>query len=97
MQLPNAHAMVVLVVTLVALARILYLYPFDMGRYRVGDVEVLLGFRHPVLLAILCLIVLGRGSLATGALEPVVRVLTQLWKWSQHVRLLPTARSDCRL
>ena len=57
---------------------------------RLSDIDVLSGFGHPVLIAILCLMILGRGLLMTGALEPVVRLLTRLWKWSPRLGLLLT-------
>lgn len=75
---------------LLALVLIFYLFPLNEGSNPISDVDVLSGFGHPVLIAILCLMILGRGMLMTGALEPVVRLLTRLWRFSPHLGLLLT-------
>ena len=111
MNLPNSHAVAVLVISLVAfylytrprirmemvallllaaLALLFHLFPFHAGSRRIDEADIFSGFGHPVLIAILCLMILGRGLLMTGALEPVVRVLTRLWKWSPKTGLLLT-------
>lgn len=87
---PTIRMELVALLLLVALVLIFYLFPLHQGAVRISDVDVLSGFGHPVLIAILCLMILGRGMLMTGALEPVVRLLTRLWKWSPTLGLLLT-------
>jgi hypothetical protein len=78
---PKVRMELVALMLLVSLVLTFYLFPYNKGSVRISDIDVLSGFGHPVLIAILSLMVLGRGMLMTGALEPVVRVLTRLWKW----------------
>lgn len=50
---------------------------------------LLAGFGHEALVAICALMILGRGLLVTGALEPAARALSQLWiRRPQAARLL---------
>ena len=87
---PRIRMELVALLLLVALVLTFYLFPLHEGQIHISDVDVLSGFGHPVLIAILCLMILGRGMLMTGALEPVVRLLTRLWKWSASIGLLLT-------
>jgi di/tricarboxylate transporter len=87
---PSVRMELVALLLLVALVLTFYLFPLHEGPVRISDIDVLSGFGHPVLIAILCLMILGRGLLVTGALEPVVRLLTRLWKWSPALGLLVT-------
>ena len=75
---------------LIALVLLFHFYPLADGAVHIDDASILSGFGHPALIAILCLMILGRGLLVTGALEPAVRVLTRLWKWSPSLGLLLT-------
>ena len=65
-----------------------YFFPFEQaGRF--SGMEVAFGgFSHEALVAICCLMVLGRGLLATGALEPLARSLTRLWRYNTSLGLL---------
>jgi di/tricarboxylate transporter len=67
-----------------------YLFPFpQQGRYT--GLEVAFGgFSHEALVAICSLMILGRGLLITGALEPVTHVLSRLWRFSAKLGLLST-------
>ncbi|MBP6770386.1 MAG: hypothetical protein KA171_21605, partial [Reyranella sp.] len=87
---PKIRMELVAMLLLVALVVTFHLFPLHDGSVHISDVNVLSGFGHPVLIAILCLMILGRGMLMTGALEPVVRLLTRLWKWSPSAGLLLT-------
>ncbi len=69
---PRIRMELVALLLLVALVLTFYLFPLHEGQIHISDVDVLSGFGHPVLIAILCLMILGRGMLMTGALEPVV-------------------------
>lgn len=75
---------------LLALVLLFYFYPLDQGSIHIDDSDILAGFGHPVLIAILCLMILGRGLVVTGALTPAVRLLTRLWQWSSSLGLLVT-------
>jgi di/tricarboxylate transporter len=46
------------------------------------------GFGHEALVAISCLMILGRGLLVTGALEPVARRLARLWVKQPRLSML---------
>jgi di/tricarboxylate transporter len=73
-----------------ALALGFYFFPFvQEGRFT--SMEVAFGgFSHEALVAICCLMILGRGLLITGALEPATRGLTRLWRFSRTLGLLST-------
>lgn len=73
-----------------ALLTMFYLFPFNGSTGHMSDVDVLAAFGHPALVAICCLMILGRGLTLTGALEPVVRQLARLWKWTPAGGLLVT-------
>ena len=75
---------------LIALVLLFHFVPLATAAVHIDDAVILSGFGHPALIAILCLMILGRGLLVTGALEPAVRVLTRLWKWSPSLGLLLT-------
>lgn len=65
---------------LLALMLVFGLVPYESGEGRTMGPEVFLaGFGHPALVTICCLMVLGRGLVATGALEPVARFLARAW------------------
>lgn len=87
---PAIRMELVALLLLVALVLTFHLFPLQHGTERISDIDVLSGFGHPALIAILCLMILGRGLLMTGALEPIVRLLTRLWKLSPTLGLLLT-------
>jgi len=49
-----------------------------------------LGFGHEALIAVCGLIILGQGLVRTGALEPVGRLLGNLWRTHPAIAILPT-------
>jgi len=61
------------------------------GRYTGTEVNFG-GFGREALVAICCLMILGRGLIVTGALEPAARSLARLWQWSAAARLLSLDR-----
>ena len=108
---PNAHALAVLLLTVLAL--ILFtreriplesssllvltglalgfeLFPFQAGGKTLHAVDFFHGFGHEALVAVCALMIAGRGIVRTGALEPVGRALSRLWKISPLVSLLLT-------
>jgi di/tricarboxylate transporter len=67
-----------------------YFFPFvQEGRFT-GMQVAFGGFSHEALVAICCLMILGRGLLITGALEPATRGLTRLWRFNRPLGLLST-------
>jgi di/tricarboxylate transporter len=75
---------------LVTLLLIFYLFPFDAGDGRLTEVQIFQAFGHPALVAICSLMILARGLTATGAMEPVVRVLGRVWQLNKWLGLLLT-------
>ena len=60
---------------LATLLVLFYAFPYVDRTSRLDEVEIFRALGHPALVAICCLMVLGRGLTMTGALEPGVRVL----------------------
>jgi di/tricarboxylate transporter len=106
---PNAHALAVLILAVVAL--ILFtrekiplesssflvliglavgfeVFPFQVDGGVLHSVDFFRGFGHEALVAVCALMIAGQGIVRTGALEPVGRVLTRLWKVSPSISLL---------
>jgi di/tricarboxylate transporter len=75
---------------LVTLLLIFYLFPFVAPDARLTEVEIFQAFGHPALVAICSLMILARGLTATGAMEPVVRVLNRVWRLNRWLGLLLT-------
>jgi di/tricarboxylate transporter len=75
---------------LASLLSIFYLFPFVSPDNRITETEVLQSFGHPALVAICSLMVLGRGLTMTGALEPIVRLLSRVWEFNIPLGLLLT-------
>lgn len=48
------------------------------------------GFGHPALITICALMVLGRGLVVTGALDPAARALSYMWQFNSRLGLLVT-------
>jgi len=111
-QLPNYHALAVLILTVVALwafrredfrlettclAVLLLiiagfeLFPFEMGTGQQLDAKTFFyGFGHEALVAVCALMIAGRGLVRTGALEPVGRMLANIWRASPQLSMLIT-------
>jgi di/tricarboxylate transporter len=75
---------------LVTLLLIFYLFPYDGPGTRLTEIEIFQSFGHPALIAICSLMILARGLTTTGAMEPVVRVLSRLWKLNRWLGFLCT-------
>ena len=75
---------------LVTLAVGFELFPFPANGRVLHAVDFFQGFGHEALVAVCALMIAGQGIVRTGALEPVGRVLTRLWKVSPGVSLLLT-------
>jgi di/tricarboxylate transporter len=87
---PRMRMEMVALLMLLALALLFHFFPLEGQVNRITDADVLSGFGHPALIAILCLMILGRGLLVTGALEPLVRILTRIWRRSASLGLFVT-------
>ena len=66
------------------------IFPFQTESGHIEAVDFFHGFGHEALVAVCALMIVGRGIVRTGALEPVGRVLTRLWKISPLFSLLLT-------
>lgn len=67
---------------LLALMLVFGLFPYDTGERPLGPEQFLAGFGNTALVTICFLMVLGRGLVATGALEPIVRQLARIWAFT---------------
>ncbi len=66
------------------------LFPYQAPSGTLHAVEFFTGFGHEALIAVCALMIVGKGLVRTGALEPVGRALTRLWKFSPALSLLIT-------
>jgi di/tricarboxylate transporter len=87
---PWMRVEMVSVLLLLALLVIFHFFPYISRDAQLTEVEVLGSFGHPALVAICCLMILARGLTVTGALEPIVRLLTRLWAIHPMLGLLVT-------
>ena len=71
-----------------SLALGLHLFPYERDGAVLGPQQIFSGFGHEALVAICCLMVLGRALMVTGALEPLARLLARLWAFNRHLALL---------
>jgi Na+/H+ antiporter NhaD/arsenite permease-like protein len=72
---------------LLALMLLFGIFPYD-GDRRLGPEQFLAGFGNTALVTICFLMVLGRGLVETGALEPIVRRLARIWGFAPQLALL---------
>ena len=62
-----------------ALMLVFGVFPYAADGRQLGPEVFLAGFGHTALITICCLMVLGRGLVTTGALEPFARLLARIW------------------
>jgi di/tricarboxylate transporter len=74
--------------TIVLIALWLYVMPLPGQRKEEGLALAFSGFGHYALVTICALMVMGRGLVVTGALEPLVRVLERVWRIDTPVLVL---------
>ena len=77
-----------LLISLLALG--FYFFPIEGAAGRTGIEIAFGGFGHEVLITICCLMILGRGLVTTGALEPATHLLVRLWSYNSGLGLLFT-------
>lgn len=75
-------------VILGGLALLFLLFPLTVAGRPIRATDFFYGFGHEALIAIACLMVHGHALVATGALEPLARLLGRMWAWNSHVALL---------
>ena len=66
-------------IVIAGLALGFYLFPYARNGEELGIRQIFSGFGHEALVAICCLMILGRALMVTGALEPLARLLARLW------------------
>ena len=81
---------IVCLVLISLLALGFYFFPIDNESGRTGIEIAFGGFGHEVLITICSLMILGRGLVTTGALEPATHLLARLWSYKQGLGLLCT-------
>lgn len=74
---------------LVTLAVGFEMFPYARGGERVAATGFFLGFGHEALVAICALMILGRGLVVTGALEPAARVFARMLAAHPTLAMLP--------
>ena len=65
-----------------------HVFPYEQDGVRLGPQQIFSGFGHEALVAICCLMILGRALMVTGALEPLARLLARLWAFNRHLAML---------
>lgn len=86
----RARVEIISLLTISAIALGLYSFPLPGQAPTDGLKLAFEGFGHYALITICALMVLGRGLVTTGALEPASRVLTRMWRFNRQVGLLVT-------
>ncbi|MDE2411740.1 MAG: SLC13 family permease [Sphingomonadales bacterium] len=83
-------AEIVSLLTICVIALGLYAFPMPGMSPKDGLSLAFEGFGHHALITICALMVLGRGLVVTGALDPATRTLTRVWRINRHLGLLVT-------
>ena len=86
----RARVEIISLLTIGVIALGLYWFPLPGQSQTEGLKLAFEGFGHYALITICALMVLGRGLVTTGALEPVSRILLRVWRFNRQVGLLVT-------
>lgn len=86
----RARIEIISLMTISAIALGLYFAPLPGQGPTDGLKLAFEGFGHYALITICALMVLGRGLVTTGALEPASRLLTRVWRYNMRIGLLVT-------
>lgn len=86
----RARVEIISLLTISAIALGLYSFPLPGQAPTDGLKLAFEGFGHYALITICALMVLGRGLVTTGALEPASRLLTRVWRVNHELGLLVT-------
>lgn len=81
---------IISLLTLSIIALGLYIYPLPGQAPTDGLKLAFEGFGHYALVTICALMIMGRGLVTTGALEPAARTLTKVWRFNRQLGLLVT-------
>lgn len=86
----RARVEIISLLTISAIALGLYLFPLPGQSPTDGLSLAFGGFGHYALITICALMIMGRGLVTTGALEPAARALTRVWRFNRQLGLLMT-------
>lgn len=86
----RARVEIISLLTISAIALGLYSFPMPGQAPTDGLKLAFEGFGHYALITICALMILGRGLVTTGALEPASRLLTRVWRFNRQIGLLVT-------
>lgn len=81
---------IISLLTISVIALGLYLYPLPGTQSTDGLQLAFEGFGNYALVTICALMIMGRGLVTTGALEPAARALTRVWRYNQRIGFLVT-------
>lgn len=81
---------IVSLLTIGVIALGLYFFPMPDMVPNQGLVLAFEGFGHPALITICALMIMGRGLVVTGALDPAARALRTVWRFNNQIGLLVT-------
>ena len=79
---------IVSLLTIAVIAVFLYFFPLPDTKPTDGLSLAFSGFGHYALITICALMIMGRGLVVTGALEPAAQILERLFKWNLQIGLL---------
>ncbi len=79
---------IISLVTIAVIAVGMYFAPLPGTRPTDGLALAFAGFGHSALITICALMIMGRGLVVTGALEPFARSLERLFRWNSQLGLL---------
>ena len=93
----KARVEIISLLTIGVIALGLYFAPLPGTEPKDGLVLAFEGFGHPALITICALMIMGRGLVVTGALDPAARALRTVWNINNQLGLLEDrARDVCR-
>lgn len=81
---------IVSLLTIGVIALGLYFFPMPDMVPNQGLMLAFEGFGHPALITICALMIMGRGLVVTGALDPAARALRTVWRFNNQIGLLVT-------
>jgi di/tricarboxylate transporter len=81
---------IVSLLTIGAIALALYAFPLPGETKYAGLTLAFEGFGHQALVTICALMIIGRGLVVTGALDPAARALISVWRVSRNLGMLVT-------
>ena len=86
----KARVEIISLLTIGVIALGLYFAPLPGTEPKDGLVLAFEGFGHPALITICALMIMGRGLVVTGALDPAARALRTVWNINNQLGLLVT-------